>query len=205
MLNVEKLVIKNYKEYLEEEELKHSEETLKTYISGLYYELLDNIDVECENFSVPSELDSIQAVEYVESEIERIIKKYYDTKKIKRINNLIIKFSKKYNKFQVIAPNKKVLEEFEELLQAEKFAKNIKDFRKKASKIDKINDIDLLCEIYNEKHNLKRNEIGSIEHHKDMSENSIVKIANEHRGTIQLIYGDDKVLIKFLRCLINEN
>ena len=77
MLNVEKLVIKNYKEYLEEEELKHSEETLKTYISGLYYELLDNIDVECENFSVPSELDSIQAVEYVESEIERIIKDYY--------------------------------------------------------------------------------------------------------------------------------
>ena len=71
-----------YKEMLDSygirwEEKKHSEETLKTYISWLYYDLLDSIENEYDNFGIPTELDSIQAVEYVEGEIEKMIRNYY--------------------------------------------------------------------------------------------------------------------------------
>ena len=47
---------------------------------------------------------------------------------IKQINNLKIKYNKLYNKYQVISPNKKVLEEFNLLINAIIFAKNTKDF-----------------------------------------------------------------------------
>lgn len=66
------------------------------------------------------------------------------------------------------------------------------------------NKIEKLCHLVNEKHGLKRNEIGSIEYHRDMCENSIVQIANKYRGTIQLIYGDDKTLIAFLQKILEN-
>lgn len=47
---------------------------------------------------------------------------------IKQINNLKIKYNKLYNKYQVISPDKKVLEEFNLLINAIIFAKNTKDF-----------------------------------------------------------------------------
>lgn len=48
-----------------------------------------------------------------------------------QINNLKIKYSKLYNKYQVITlDNKTVLEEFETEEQAIKCAKNIKNFIK---------------------------------------------------------------------------
>lgn len=74
---MEKIVIEKYEEFLEEQEKKHSEETLKTYIAGLYYDLLDSIENEYDDFGIPTELDSMQAVEYVEGEIEKIIRNYY--------------------------------------------------------------------------------------------------------------------------------
>ena len=121
----------------------------------------------------------------------------------KQINNLIIKFNRTYEKYQVIAPNKKVLEEFETMEQACKYAKATLDFRK-IQKAEKITDIDTLCQRINEKYNLKHNEIGSIEHYQDMCENSIVQIANEHRGTIQLVYGENKTLIKYLQGVLED-
>lgn len=123
--------------------------------------------------------------------------------KIKQINNLIIKFNRTYNKYQIIAPNKKILEEFDELKEAEEYAKSVKDF-KKIQKKNKITNIDKLCNMINEKYGVTKNEIGSIEHYQDMCTNSIEQIANEYRGTIQLVSGENKELIKYLQGVLED-
>lgn len=66
------------------------------------------------------------------------------------------------------------------------------------------NNIDKLCEMVNEKYNLLPNSIGSIEHHYDMTENSIVQIVSRARGVRQLIYGDDKVLMRYLKNILDD-
>lgn len=50
---------------------------------------------------------------------------------MKQINNLIIKYSRIYNKYQVITPDKTVLDEFDTIEKAENYARNIKDYRRK--------------------------------------------------------------------------
>lgn len=65
-------------------------------------------------------------------------------------------------------------------------------------------NVDKLCELVNEKYNLIPNSIGSIEHHYDASENSIVQIVNKSRGVRQLIYGEDKALIEYLRSILDD-
>ncbi len=47
---------------------------------------------------------------------------------MRQINNLKISYSKLYEKYQVITPDKRVLEEFEKEEDAIKWAKGIKDF-----------------------------------------------------------------------------
>ena len=66
------------------------------------------------------------------------------------------------------------------------------------------NDISSLCDLVNEKYSLKPNDIGSIEYHNDATENSIVQICNEARGTKQLIYGDNITLKKYLQNILND-
>lgn len=63
-------------------------------------------------------------------------------------------------------------------------------------------NVNKLCEMVNEKYNLIPNSIGSIEHHYDANENSIVQIMNKSRGVRQLIYGEDKVLMKYLQNIL---
>lgn len=65
-------------------------------------------------------------------------------------------------------------------------------------------NVDKLCEMVNEKYNLKPNSIGSIEYHSDSTENSVVQIVNKSRGVRQLIYGEDKVLIKYLQSILDD-
>lgn len=65
-------------------------------------------------------------------------------------------------------------------------------------------NVDKLCEMVNEKYNLKPNSIGSIEYHNDATENSIVQICNQYRGTRQLICGDDKTLKKYLQNILDD-
>ena len=50
---------------------------------------------------------------------------------MEQINNLKIKYSKLYEKYQVITSDKRVLEEFEKEEDAIKWAKEIKDFIRK--------------------------------------------------------------------------
>ena len=65
-------------------------------------------------------------------------------------------------------------------------------------------NVDALCDMVNEKYNLLPNTIGSIEYYHDASENSIVQICNKSRGVRQLIYGEDKVLIRYLRNILED-
>ena len=66
------------------------------------------------------------------------------------------------------------------------------------------NDVSSLCDLVNKKYSLKPNDIGSIEYHNDATENSIVQICNEARGTKQLIYGDNTTLKKYLQNILND-
>lgn len=127
-----------------------------------------------------------------------------ENKKIIQINNLKIKYNKLYNKYQVITPDKRVLEEFEDIEQAKDFARKIKDYKKKQLKEKYTYNIEKLCDKVNKKYNLKHNDIGSIEHYQDMCENSIIQIKNEYRGTIQLAYGDDKTLKNYLLGILED-
>ena len=122
---------------------------------------------------------------------------------MKQVNNLIIKFSRKYEKYQIVTPDKRVLEEFDTIEQAIEIWNRRFDLETK-QKSKKITDIDKLCELVNKKYNKKRNEIGSIEHYSDMCENSIVQIANQYRGHIQLAYGDNKTLVKYLQGILED-
>lgn len=81
-------IIKDYKNFLEENEMEDNNENMNTYISGLYYDLYDNIDVDRENFRVPKELDNLGVIKYIEQEIEKYIKEYRQEKINKRRNNM---------------------------------------------------------------------------------------------------------------------
>lgn len=66
------------------------------------------------------------------------------------------------------------------------------------------NNVDKLCEMVNEKYNLIPNSLGSIEHHSDMTESSIVQIVNKYRGVRQLISGDRNVLKLYLQNILDD-
>ena len=76
--------------------------------------------------------------------------------------------------------------------------------RKRINSVIITNNIDKLCNMVNEKYNLLANSVGSIEYHHDASENSIAQICNKNRGIRQLISGDDKTLIKYLRNILED-
>lgn len=76
--------------------------------------------------------------------------------------------------------------------------------RKRINPVIITKNVDILCKMVNEKYNLLPNTIGSIEYYHDASENSIVQICNKSRGVKQLIYGDDKTLIKYLHNILED-
>ena len=57
--------------------------------------------------------------------------------RIMQVNNLKIKYSKLYKKWQVTTPDKRILEEFGTQEQAVKWAKTTKDFTTKRSIVKK--------------------------------------------------------------------
>lgn len=123
-------------------------------------------------------------------------------KKIKQINNWIIKHDEKdINEYKVFTPDGIFAKEFIYLHLAEEFCRENRDFVKNLipKKLKGINDIDKLCDFINEKNGLKPREVGSLERVKDMTQNSIVKIGNEYGGYIPLYSGTDNELIEFLQ------
>lgn len=125
--------------------------------------------------------------------------------KIRQVNNLNIEYSKK-RQWEIIAPTRECLGQFETEEEAVAVAKTIKDFKKiqdpKYKRITTKN-LDELCDLVNAKYNLKHNQIGSIEHYHAMNENAIVQILNSSRGTRQLVFGDDHALRKYLKGLLD--
>ena len=67
-----------------------------------------------------------------------------------------------------------------------------------------INDLDYLCEVYNELNNLKHRQVGSLERNTDMYDNRIVKIGNEYGGHFVLKEGTQKELVDFLKTMIKS-
>lgn len=76
--------------------------------------------------------------------------------------------------------------------------------RKKVKPKKFIKNVDALCDLVNDKYGLKPNSVGSIEHYSDMCENSIIQLCNQYGGSRQLLYGDDKVLIKYLENILDD-
>lgn len=70
---LKEIIIKDCNDWLNEEELENNIENIKTYISGLYYELADDIDINREIFRVPKDLSDTDSINYIENQIETIL------------------------------------------------------------------------------------------------------------------------------------
>lgn len=70
---LKEIIVKDCNDWINEEELENNIENIKTYISGLYYELADNIDIDREIFRAPKDLSDTDSINYIESQIETIL------------------------------------------------------------------------------------------------------------------------------------
>ena len=59
-----------------------------------------------------------------------------------------------------------------------------------------MNKIDILCDRVNEKYNLKRHQVGSVERYQDMYETSVVQVCNQLTKYLQNIL-DNKTILNF--------
>ena len=64
--------------------------------------------------------------------------------------------------------------------------------------------IDILCDRVNEKYNLRRHQIGSVERYQDMCETSVVQICNQFGGVRTLMRDKKKTLIEYLQNILDD-
>ena len=64
--------------------------------------------------------------------------------------------------------------------------------------------IDILCNRVNEKYNLRRHQVGSVERYQDMCETSVVQICNQFGGVRTLMSGDEKTLTEYLQNILDD-
>ena len=67
-----------------------------------------------------------------------------------------------------------------------------------------MNKIDILCDRVNEKYNLRRHQVGSVERYQDMYETSVVQISNNFGGVRTLLSGDEKTLTEYLQNILED-
>ena len=67
-----------------------------------------------------------------------------------------------------------------------------------------MNGIDILCDRVNEKYNLRRHQVGSMERYQDMYETSVVQICNNFGGVRTLLSGDEKTLTEYLQNILED-
>ena len=67
-----------------------------------------------------------------------------------------------------------------------------------------MNGIDILCDRVNEKYNLRRHQVGSVERYQDMYETSVVQICNNFGGVRTLLSGDEKTLTEYLQNILED-
>ena len=66
-------IIKSYKEYLEGELLEDSKENIELYISTLWYDLMDDIELNREMFGVDQAIEDYDAAKMIENMIREIL------------------------------------------------------------------------------------------------------------------------------------
>ena len=67
-----------------------------------------------------------------------------------------------------------------------------------------MNKIDILCDRVNEKYNLRRHQVGSVERYQDMCEASVVQVYNNFGGVRTLLSGDEKALTEYLQNILED-
>ena len=70
---LKKDVIKAYKEYLDGELLEDSKENIELYISTLWYDLMDDIELNREMFGINKDIDDYDAAKMIENIIKEIL------------------------------------------------------------------------------------------------------------------------------------
>ena len=65
--------INNYLEYLEGEDLEDTPENVDLYISTLWYDLIDEIEINREMFRINKNIDDYDAAEMIEDIIKEIL------------------------------------------------------------------------------------------------------------------------------------
>ena len=70
---LKELTINNYLEYLEGEDLEDTPENVDLYISTLWYDLIDEIEINREMFHIDKNIDDYDAAEIIEDMIKEIL------------------------------------------------------------------------------------------------------------------------------------
>ena len=70
---LKKDIIKSYKEYLEGELLEDSKENIELYISTLWYDLMDDIELNRETFGIDQAVEDYDAAKMIENVIEKVL------------------------------------------------------------------------------------------------------------------------------------
>ena len=71
---LKEIIIKDCNKWLDEQQLSNNIKNIETYITGLYYDLADDIEVIRDDFFVPKDLTDMSAIIYIENYIEKILK-----------------------------------------------------------------------------------------------------------------------------------
>lgn len=71
---LDEMIIKAYKEYLDGELLEDSNESMEQYVSTLYYDVLDDIEINKDLFGIDQAVEDVEAVKIIEEYIEKILK-----------------------------------------------------------------------------------------------------------------------------------
>lgn len=66
-------IIKAYKEYLDGELLEDSKENIELYISTLWYDLMDDIELNREIFGIDQAVEDYDAAKMIEKIIEDVL------------------------------------------------------------------------------------------------------------------------------------
>ena len=67
------LIINNYLEYLDGELLDDNTENIDLYISTLWYDLIDDIELNKEMFGIEQDVDDYEAAQMIEEKIKEIL------------------------------------------------------------------------------------------------------------------------------------
>lgn len=73
-MDLKGLILETYYDFMIENNLEDNEETINLFLSFMYYEIRDNLEELYEEFNIPKELEGIEAQNYVEDIIKKIIK-----------------------------------------------------------------------------------------------------------------------------------